>query len=352
MNNSTDKPKILAPASSLEMAETVLKNGADIIYAGEKGWSLRPNMFEATREEMEKIIDAAKKHGKLFFLPMNCLYRSTEIPGAMKLIEHYNNRGIDGVIVSEIGLMSLVREKFPHLQLHVSVQTSASNPLEIEFYKKLGATSVVLPRDLLDLSLDNIKAMASHGVTLEIFAVGDDSTNYDGRCMLSAYLHQKAIPDGETGREETIIGNANRCGYCYLVCKRKCSINGKTGKLLKRGDLLLHRKLPELIDAGVRVFKVQGREFPLPLVGKLISTFRSLLDNLDNPDKTRENIQIMDDLVELKQVISSNHLWLLAKSKSPAWKRLRPYIEKPWDNQQLEEEIQKAIKAYTNRRDQ
>lgn len=332
MKDNTDRPRILAPASSLEMARTVLKNGADIIYAGEKGWSLRPNMFEADRAEMERIIEAAREYGRSFFLPMNCFYRSTEIPEALKRIDYYNKKGIDGVIVSEIGLMSLVRQKFPNLQLHVSVQTSASNPLEIEFYKKIGATSVVLPRDMLDLSLENIKAMAGQGITLEIFAVGDDSTNYDGRCMLSAYLHLKAAPGAGTGREKTIIGSANRCGYCYLVCKRRCSINGKTGRLLRRGDLLLHRKIPQLIEAGVKVFKVQGREFPIPLVGKLIATFRSLLDNLDDKEKTRENIAIMDDLVELKQVIASNHLWLLAKSESPTWKRLREYIEKPWDN--------------------
>lgn len=327
-----NKPKMLAPVSNLKMAKTVLENGADIVYAGVKGWSLRPNMFEVEKEDLGEIIKLVKSYNKKIFLAMNCFYRSTEIPSAIGIIEHFYSLGIDGVITSEYGLISLIRKKFPDLQVHVSVQTSASSSIDMEFYKKMGVTSVVLPRDMLDLSIDNIRGLAGKGITIEVFAVGDDSTNYDGRCMLSAYLFQKALPDDSTGREELIVGNANRCGYCYLACKRKCSINGKTGKLLKRGDLSLHRRIPELIKAGVGVFKVQGREFPLHLVGKLIATFRGLLDNIDNPDKLSGYIRTMDDLVELKQIIASNHLWLLAKSQSPTWKKLRKYIEKPWDN--------------------
>jgi len=325
-------PQILAPVSNLKMAKTVLDNGADIVYAGVKGWSLRPNIFEVEKDELGKIIKLAKSYNKKIFLAMNCFYRSTEIPTAIEIIQHFNSLGIDGVIATEYGLISLIRKKFPELQIHVSVQTSASSSIDIEFYKKMGVTSVVLPRDMIDLHPDNIRGMTDKGVAIEVFAVGDDSSHYDGRCMLSAYLFQKAMPDETTGREELILGNANRCGYCYLACKRKCSINGKTGKLLKRGDLSLHRRIPELLDAGVRVFKVQGREFPLHLVGKLIATFRGLLDNIDNPEKLPGYIKTMDDLVELKQVIATNHLWLLAKSQSPTWKKLRKYIEEPWDN--------------------
>lgn len=327
-----DKPKILAPVSSMEMAEAVLENGADIIYAGIKGWSLRPNMFEITGEELEQIIRLAKKHKREIFLAMNCLYRSTELAGAMEIIGKYQALELDGVIVSEIGLIRAVREKFPGLQVHVSVQTSSSSSVDIDYFKSLGVTSVVLPRDIPDIRTENIEAMAGRGVTLEIFAVGDDSTNYDGRCMLSGYLNQKAVPDNETGREKMILGNANRCGYCFLMCKRECHIEGKKGRHLRRGDLSLHRRIPELVKAGVKVFKVQGREFPVPLVGKLIAAMRGALDNYDNEKEFNKFISIIDDLVELKQVIASNHLWLLSKSKSPLWKKLRQYVEKPWDD--------------------
>ncbi len=327
-----DKPKILAPVSSIEMAEVVLKNGADIIYAGIKGWSLRPNMFEITGEELEQIIRLARKHKREIFLAMNCLYRSTELAGALKIIDKYQALGLDGVIVSEIGLIRAVREKFPDLQVHVSVQTSSSSSVDIDYFKSLGVTSVVLPRDIPDIRTENIEAMARRGVILEIFAVGDDSTNYDGRCMLSGYLNQKAIPDNETGREKMILGNANRCGYCFLMCKRECHIDGKKDRYLKRGDLSLHRRIPELVNAGVKVFKVQGREFPVPLVGKLIAAMRGVLNNYDNEEVFNKYISTIDDLIELKQIIASNHLWFLSKSKSPLWKKLRQYIEKPWDD--------------------
>lgn len=332
MKPEFNHPKILAPVSSIEMANVVLESGADIIYAGEKGWSLRPDIFEVDSKELESIIQLALKHNKKIFLAMNCFYKSNEIPEALEKIRHWYSKGIRGVIISEIGLAALVRKMFPDLEVHISVQSSASSSVDIDFYKWMGATSVVLPRDMLDLSIDNIKGMAHRGVTLEVFAIGDDSSYYDGRCLLSGYLYQKAIPDESTGRDKTIIGNANRCGYCYLVCKRNCKTDGQAGKLLKRGDLPLYKQIPELIEAGVEVFKIQGREFPLPLVGKLISTFRDLLNNLDDPQKTSENVSTLDDLVELKQLIASNHLWLLAKSQSPIWKKMRIYLETPWDN--------------------
>jgi putative protease len=327
-----EKPGILAPVSSIEMAEIVLDNGADIIYAGIKGWSLRPDIFEVTDEVMEEIIDLALSRQKQIFLAMNCFYQSEELPDAMKIIGKYAKLGISGVILSEIGLISMVRQELPDLAVHVSVQTSASNSDDIEFLKHLGVRAVVLPRDMLDLSLDNIKAMSGRGLKLEVFVVGDDTSNYDGRCQLSAYMFQQVVPDTGTGRKTMIIGNANRCGYCFLACKRKCSIGGKSGYLLKRGDLNLYRRIPELVESGVSIFKIQGREFPPALVGRLIKTFRRLIDNYQNPQKRNVFIKEMDDLISLKQVISANHLWLLAKSSSPFWKKARRIIEEPWDN--------------------
>ncbi|MCE1248867.1 MAG: U32 family peptidase [Firmicutes bacterium] len=327
-----EKPRILAPVSSLKMAELVLDNGADIIYAGIKGWSLRPDIFEVTREEMESIIDLAKNRKKQIFIAMNCFYQSRELPDAMELIKKYAKRGVSGVIVSEIGLIRAVRRELPDLPVHVSVQISASNSYEIEYYKSQGVKAVVLPRDMIDLSLENIRAMAGKGLELEVFAVGDDTSNYDGRCQLSAYLFQQVVPDNGTGRKDMIIGNANRCGYCFLACKRKCRIGDKTGYLLKRGDLNIYNMVPDLVEAGVSIFKIQGREFPIKLVGKLMRTFRGLLDNRNNPLKFKAYVRTMDDLIGLKQVISANHLWLLAKSNSPFWKKIRRQIEEPWDN--------------------
>lgn len=331
-SEKTDKPKVLAPVSSLKMAEAVLKNGADIIYAGIKGWSLRPNMFEVTFEEMEQIIRLAKEYNREVFMAMNCLYRSTELAKAVEIIGKFKPLGLDGVIISEIGLIRAVREKFPQLQVHVSVQTSSSSSVDIDYFKSLGVTSVVLPRDIPDLSIDNIKAMAGRGVTLEIFVVGDDSTNYDGRCMLSGYLNQKAVPDEGTGRDKMILGSSNRCGYCFLMCKRECRIEDKKGRHLRRGDLSLHRRIPELLKAGVRVFKVQGRELPVHLTGKLTEAVSGALRESENREEFERYVSIIDDLVELKQIIASNHLWFLSKSKSPLWKKLRQHIEKPWDD--------------------
>jgi putative protease len=304
--------------------------GADVVYAGLKGWSLRPDMFEAGWDEICRIISLAGERNRRVFLAFNCFYRSGELEKALELIEQLTERGASGVILSEMGLVRLVRSRLPGLPVHVSVQASASSAADIDYYRHMGVSGVVLPRDPSDLSISNIKELTGRGVAVEVFALGDNSVNYDGRCALSAYFFQKKAPD-PFGREVLVIGNANRCGYCFLACKRKCAIEGKEGSLLARGDLVLYRQVPALVEAGVEMFKIQGREFPLPLVKKLVSTFRRLLDNRQDPAEVERCSREIDALVGLKQEIAANHLWLLARSRSPFWKGVRPFIEKPWD---------------------
>lgn len=324
------KPLILAPISSVKMAEAVIDAGADVVYAGLKGWSLRPDMFEMAPDDLERAIALVLKKGKKINLAFNCFYRSDEIPAVIELIEKYAKMGASGLILSEIGLIRLVRKRLPDLSVHVSVQTSASSSIDVDYYNSIGISGVVLPRNPVDLSLENIRALTGKGVAIEVFALGDDSTNYDGRCTLSAYFFQRKVPD-KFGRKALVLGNANRCGYCFLACKRPCSIEEEKGNLLYRGDLSLHRRVPELVAAGVEIFKIQGREFPLPLIKKMVATFRSLLDNYQDEKSFRRDCNTLDRLVSLKLKIANNHLWLLAKSSSPFWKRIRPIIEKPWD---------------------
>jgi len=334
--NSYIRPKILAPVKDLHSAEVVLKNGADILYGGIKGWSLRPNMFEMTKVEFLELIRLAKSYQKEVLLSMNCFYRSTEILSALKLIEQMANSGIAGVIVSELGLVRDVKRKFPDLSVHVSVQTSASNIKELEFYKTIGVDNVTLPRNLIEVSAENVKRLAKTGIRITVFLVGDDSSNYDGHCFLSSYLNQKMIKD-DTDREFCAIGSANRNGYCFLMCKRICEYieKGKSYGMafyLRKQDLALFIKIRELVEAGVSIFKVQGREFPTPLVGRFIRNIRNLLDNLDDEIRYQKLTAKIHKLVKLKLQIQANHLWLLLKSRSMFWLKFRRYIENPWDD--------------------
>ena len=324
------KVEILAPVSSRAMARAVLDGGADVIYCGLKGWSLRPDMFEMSREDILNVIEMAKTAKKKIYLAFNCFYRTGEIPRVVELINDFNQKGISGVILSQMGLIRKIRQKMPDLPIQVSVQSSASSRVDVDYYRHLGISGVVLPRNREDLDLENIRALSGRGLTIEVFVIGDDSTNYDGRCALSGYFFQKQVPD-KFGREVLVLGNANRCGYCFLACKRECTMDGKSGRLLRRGDLALYRQIPQLIEAGVKVFKIQGREFPVTLMKLMISTFRKMLDHVDDKVKFDKLCRKMDRLVALKNQVSTNHLWLLSRSSSPFWKAIRPFIEKPWD---------------------
>ena len=333
------KPLILAPAGDLKGAEQALKHGADIIYAGIKGWSLRPNAFEMSREEFRETVGLVKARHKAIYLAMNCFYRSGEIPRALEIIGEAAELGVDGVIVSELGLIREIKQKFPRLKIQLSVQISASNTRELEFYKKLGIDGVVLPRNLVELEPENLKKLSSAGVKLEVFLLGDDSPNYDGHCFLSSFLNQKIIKD-DTDRDCCSLGSANRNGYCYLMCKRKMEYL-KEGVFqgedfyLRRGDLALFNRIEELADSGAAVLKIQGREFPEQLTRRLIQGVRRLVDGLDSQLNTQKSKETLNRMVALKLRLQENHLRLLAKSHSPFWLKARKFIEPLWDNLEI-----------------
>ena len=334
--STTKKPLLMAPAGNLKTAQAALREGADILYAGIRGWSLRPTAFEIDETEFLKILELTKKYEKKIFLTMNCFYRTDEIPAALALIGKMKDAGIDAVIASQPGLIREIHRRFPDLAINVSVQTSASNRQELEFYKELGASLVVLPRNFPELDPEHIKKLAGTGVGLEMFIVGDDSLNYDGRCYLSSYLNQKKIKD-DTERKYCMMGSANRNGFCYLMCKRECEVMEPGGEIhrghiLRRGDLALFSELKPLANAGIEVVKIQGREYPARMVKLIVRMTRKLIDSIDDDSSEKEYVRELEHLVRLKQVISANHLRLLAKSKSSFWRNIRPVIEKPWDN--------------------
>jgi len=322
---------ILAPAGNIAAARIALFSGADAIYTGVKGWSLRPNRFEVTEEELKKIVTIVRENKAQIFLAMNCFYSSSEIPKVLMKIKEYCSLGIDAVILSDIGLMKEVKISFKNLAIYVSVQASASSSLDIKFYRKLGVSGVTLPRDFIDLSPENLRAFKDLGVNLGVFIIGDDTTNYDGRCYLSSYLNQKAIRDS-TERERVFIGNSNRSGKCFQMCKKNCFLFEKgslmeRGFLLRRGDLTHYRKAKELVELGVTIFKVQGREFPSFLMSRLIRNIRGLVDNLEDSKKVQQYCKRLDELVILKQMIQVNHRWLLAKRESRFWSNTKRYVE-------------------------
>lgn len=330
------KPRIMAPVQNLKGAKNALDSGADLLYGGLKGWSLRPNQFEMSPEEFVRVVTLTRSRGKEIYLAMNCFYRGSEIPQALELIGQMAKIGLSGVIVSELGLARAVRERFPELKLQLSVQISASNTEELKFYRKMGFSGVVLPRNLVELCPQNLQQLALPGLELEIFILGDDSPNHDGNCFLSSFLNQRIIKD-DTLREACHLGSANRNGYCYLMCKRKTEyfregFSQGCDYHLRRGDLHSFRRAKELAASGAAIFKVQGREFPPALTARLLKCVRKLADHLENPEIYAAQVKELDRLTELKLRLQDHHLKLLALSRSPFWRKLRPFIEPLWDN--------------------
>jgi len=330
------KIKIEAPVRDLRSAKIAISSGADILYGGIRGWSVRPHIFEMGQDEFLKVIKLAKSHQKEILLTMNCFYRSAEIPRALSIIEKMVNAGLSGVIVSQFGLLKEIKERFPNLSVHISVLASASNTTDLELYRALGVDNVTLPRNSVDTSLENIRKFSCKGVGLGVFIIGDDIHNYDGRCYLSSYLNQKLIKD-DTGRDFCAMGSANKSSFCFIMCKRKSEFIEDSELrgydfYLRRQDLVLFTKTRELIKHGVSFFKIQGREFPTSLTGAFIKTVKDLSGCLENEVKYVKLVNKLVRLTRIKQQIQANHLWLLAKSKSKFWAKIRKYFQEPWDS--------------------
>jgi len=336
-------PRLLAPAAEFTTARACLDSGADTLYGGVKGWSLRPTHFELSEDELHRIIELAHSRKRSFHLVMNCFYRGSELAAARDRIARFLKWGIDACIVSDLGLARRLKIDFPDLPIHLSVQNAPSNHLDLEFYRDLGINGVVLPRNYPDLEPEVIRKLAGVGVELAVFLIGDDSAFYDGRCLFSSYFHQREVADS-TGREAARLGSANRSGFCYLQCKREgirvdrqAPANrggdglGARKPWLLRGDLALYRRITELIESGITTFKIQGREFPPGLVGRMVKEVRSIIDHHQDPDRVEIACRRLDRLVAAKGAIAANHLWLLARSRSPFWKGIRPWVEGPWD---------------------
>lgn len=330
----------MAPINNLHYVNKILDSGADIVYGGIKGWSLRPNMFEMRQKDFIQAIKKVKSRGKKIFLAMNCFYSTNEIEKAIEMIAKMYALGIDGVIISELGLAGEIKKQFPHLDLHLSVQTSASNSKDLEFYNSLGIDCVVLPRNLKECSVSNINKLSKvENIGIEIFILGDDSCNLDGRCYLSSYLCQKVRHDS-TGRDFSALGSANKSGYCFLICKRQCSYfkDGgvqSQGRLLKRGDLVIYKDLKDLVSLGIKVLKVQGREFSPFISCRMVSCLKNMLLNLENADKYNKTVSELESLIKLKQRIQDRHLYLLEKSSNKIWRLLREFLQRPIDGLEI-----------------
>ncbi len=270
------KCELLAPAGSFEKCKTAFRFGADAVYLGGKLFSLRSFSENFSSEELEEVVKYAHGLGKKVYVCANIFARNDDFPALEEYFGTLDRLKPDGVIVSDPGVMTLLKSVAPDLPLHISTQMNTLNARTAALWKKLGATRVVLARELSVKEIAEIHREVPD-LELEAFVHGAMCISYSGRCLLSDYF---------TGRQ------SNR-GECVQACRFRYQIRSDEGKkgewyeieedqrgtyLLNSKDLNLSGHLKELEEAGVCSFKIEGRMKSEYYLATVVNAYRRILD--------------------------------------------------------------------------
>lgn len=253
-----EKIELLAPAGDLERLKVTLLYGADAVYLGGRKLGLRANATNFTKEELEEGCLFAHKLKKKVYVTLNIFFHDSDREDIDSYIKELVSCGVDAFIVSDPYLIEYLAKK--GLEAHVSTQASITNSKEAMFYKRLGATRVVLAREL---NKEEIHAIVTKtGLEVEVFLHGAMCTCFSGRCALSNYI---------TNRD------ANR-GGCAQVCRFAFNTSDNKVFTMATKDLNMSSYLKDLIEIGVRSLKIEGRMRSIYYLASVVGSYRALID--------------------------------------------------------------------------
>jgi U32 family peptidase len=275
-----NKPELLAPVGSFEKLEMALAYGADAVYFGGKAFGLRAFSDNFNDEEMVKALNYVHSKGKKAYVTVNIFPHNEDIDRLPDYLRFLDQAQADAILLSDLGVYRLARDVAPNLPIHISTQANNTNWSSVKMWEELGASRVVLAREL---SLAEIKGIRSKvHVELETFVHGAMCISYSGRCLLSNYL---------SGRDSNRGACSQSCRWKYALVEEKRPneyypiVEDERGTyLFNSKDLCLLPYLPELMQAGISSLKVEGRMKSVHYVATVIKAYREAIDSYyENP---------------------------------------------------------------------
>ena len=266
--NQDRKIEILAPAGSYESFHAAIVAGADAVYAGGPKFGARAFAENFTEAQLLNAIDYAHLHQRKFYLTVNTLLKDFEIEQLPEYLEPLYQRGLDAVIVQDMGVLHVVRQYFPDMDIHASTQMTVTGVNGAQFLKENGAVRVVPAREISLEEVRNIKSAT--GMEMECFVHGALCYCYSGQCLLSSLIG----------------GRSGNRGQCAQPCRLPYTVDGEKGYLLSLKDICTLDIIPDLIEAGIDSFKIEGRMKRPEYVAGVTSMYRKYVDlYLKNPQK-------------------------------------------------------------------
>ena len=282
-------PELLVPASSLEVLKVAVIFGADAVYIGGEAFGLRAKAKNFSMKEMEEGIRFSQERGVKVYVTANILAHNGDLDGVRDYFEELKKIGPDALIISDPGVYTIAKEVCPEIERHISTQANNTNYGTYLFWYQMGAKRVVSARELSLNEIREIREKIPEDMEIETFIHGAMCISYSGRCLLSNYL---------TGRD-------SNQGACTHPCRWKYSImeesrpgeyfpvfeNERGTFIFNSKDLCMVEHIPDLIEAGIDSFKIEGRMKTALYVATVARTYRKAIDDyLKDPALYEKNM--------------------------------------------------------------
>jgi putative protease len=271
------KPELLIPAGNLEKLRTAILYGADAVYVGVEGLSLRASSSEMSLADLAAGVNEAHVKGVKIYAAINTFSRNADLEKAKIIIPQLATVGIDAVIVSEPGILKLIKNTAPQLPIHLSTQANTTNIEAVRFWRDQGVRRIILARELNLKEVGEI-AKAVPEIELEIFVHGAMCMAYSGRCYLSAFRNRRSANEGDCSqpcRWEYLLQESTRPSDPLILEEDE-----HYSYLLSSKDLCLIEYLPEVLASGVTGLKIEGRMKSVYYVAVVTRTYRQALNAL------------------------------------------------------------------------
>lgn len=283
------KPELLVPASSLEVLKTAVRYGADAVYIGGEVFGLRAKAKNFSLEEMKEGVEFAHRYNVKVYVTANILAHNSDIEPVKAYFNDLKKVKPDALIIADPAIFTIAKEMLPDMELHISTQANNTNYGTYNFWHSLGAKRVVSARELSISEIKDIRKHIPDDLEIETFVHGAMCISYSGRCLLSSFM---------AGRDANKGACTHPCRWKYAVVEESrpgqympVEENERGTYIFNSKDLCMIDHIPELVDAGIDSFKIEGRMKTALYVATVARTYRMAIDDyFENPKKYEENI--------------------------------------------------------------
>ncbi len=283
------KTELLIPAGSLEVLKTAVIYGADAVYIGGEAFGLRAKAKNFTNDDIREGIAFAHKHGVKVYITANILAHNDDLSGVEEYFNELKEIKPDAVIISDPGVFAIAKRVIPDMELHISTQANNTNYGTYLFWHQLGAKRVVSARELSLAEIKEIRGKIPEDLEIESFIHGAMCMSYSGRCLLSNYM---------TGRDANQGACTHPCRWKYSIVEEKrpgeympVYENERGTYIFNSKDLCMIEYIPEMMDAGIDSFKIEGRMKTALYVATVARTYRKAIDDYNkDPELYKANM--------------------------------------------------------------